>query len=105
MPVTIQTTATSRPPTPVGALFSQPPVISTLEVHHKDSQTPCAYCLGKSPSFFLRSNHQSRCEETNRPSPSRPSKRAKSQVSRLESSTVFDGLPSAPPTMICRPDS
>jgi hypothetical protein len=40
MPATIQKMATRRPPTPTGALFSQPPVTSTDVVHQKDSQTP-----------------------------------------------------------------
>src|SRR5437660_355910 len=79
IPVSIQTTATSRPPTPVGVLFSHPPVISTLDVHQSDSQTPCRYGAGKFSSLLRRSNHQSRCDETSSAAASMPRTFPKSQ--------------------------
>src|SRR5207302_4826572 len=87
-----------------GVLFSQPPVIRTLEVHHNDSHTPCRYGLGKFSSLFLRSNHQSRFEETKSASASMPSSRAKSQVKSVLTSVAAELGPPGP-TRICRPDS
>src|SRR5262245_6665258 len=74
----IQNAATMRPPRTTGPFESQPPTRMVAMAHHADSQTPLKYGFGNWLGFLLRSNHQTRCAQTNSRNSSAPQSLRKS---------------------------